>query len=147
MDTFGTMVSAYISTEFHHSVFGVVRTVKSNCMKCCVNIVLLPLVNLHWFVLKDVYSSNEHNQNYGMCLVMCGLKKIPDSGLKIKAIGDKKQWQAGSIYLKHHTMLVDVGTTGRLSDGFCNTLSRVVYHKRNESCSSKQTIHMGWKVL
>lgn len=47
MDTFGTMVSAYISTEFHHSVFGVVRTVKSNCMKCCVNIVLLPLVNLH----------------------------------------------------------------------------------------------------
>jgi len=42
-------------------------------------------------LIKDVYSSNEHNQNYGMCLVMCGLKKIPDSGLKIKAIGDKKQ--------------------------------------------------------
>lgn len=66
-------------------------------------------------LFADIYKKN----NKPSCWAFDFQEIIPDSTLKIREMGDKKLWQAGSICLKHHPLLAGVGAAGKLLHGFC----------------------------
>lgn len=82
------------------------------------------------------------------CVEMCGWGKKKGHLAKNWFLGDdprqwsenqsERRWEAvtGWEHQEHHILLVDVGTTVRLLDGFCYRTEQVICHRRNGRCFS-----------